>query len=51
MPVRIKHLAIPVSIIAGVGAALVTSAVAAGGGQRSTQAAPVHTVARFRSSL
>jgi hypothetical protein len=40
MAVRVKHLAIPVSIIAGVGAALVTSAVAQSGGQRSTQAAP-----------
>ncbi len=37
MQVRIKHLAIPVSIIAGVGAALVTSAVAQSGG-RSVQA-------------
>jgi len=37
MPFRIKHLAIPVSIIAGVGAALVTSAVAQSGG-RSVQA-------------
>jgi CHRD domain len=37
MQVRIKHLAIPVSIIAGVGAALITSAVAQSGG-RSVQA-------------
>lgn len=35
MPLRIKHFAIPVSIVAGVGAALITSAVAQSGGQRA----------------
>jgi len=43
MPIRIKHLAIPVSIVAGVGAALVTSAVAQSGGARTTLAAPPFT--------
>ena len=46
MPVRIKHLAIPVSIIAGVGAALVTSAVAQSGG-RSVQAAVAPPLAQL----
>jgi len=40
MPIRIKHFAIPVSIVAGVGAALVTSAVAQSGGPRTTLTAP-----------
>ena len=51
MPVRIKHLAIPVSIIAGVGAALVTSAVAQSGGQRAVQATGSDTLVTFKTFL
>jgi hypothetical protein len=41
MQVRIKHLAIPVSIIAGVGAALITSAVAQSGARSVQSATPL----------
>jgi hypothetical protein len=40
MQVRFKHLAIPVSIIAGVGAALVTTAVAQSGGRTAQAVVP-----------
>lgn len=50
MQVRIKHLAIPVSIIAGVGAALITSAVAQSGG-RAAQATGSDTLVTFRTFL
>lgn len=44
MAVRLKHLAIPMSVVAGVGAAFITSAVAQSGG-RTAQAAPPFTAA------
>jgi hypothetical protein len=50
MPVRIKHLAIPVSIIAGVGAALITSAVAQSGG-RSAQLTGSDTFVTFHTFM
>ena len=40
MPLRAKHLTVPVSIIAGIGAAFITSAVAQSGGTRSPQSGP-----------
>jgi CHRD domain len=43
MSIRFKHVAIPASIVAGVGAALITSAVAQSGGSRTTLAAPPFT--------
>jgi hypothetical protein len=51
MQVRFKHLAIPVSIIAGVGATLITSAVAQSGGQRSAQATGSDTLVSFKTFL
>lgn len=51
MAVRIKKLAIPVSIIAGVGAALITSAVAQSGGERSAQATGSNTLVTFSTFL
>jgi len=51
MQVRFKHLAIPVSIIAGVGATLITSAVAQSGGQRSAQLAGSDTLTTYKTFL
>jgi hypothetical protein len=51
MAVRVKHLALPVSIIAGVGAALITSAVAQSGGERSAQATGSDTLVTFSTFL
>lgn len=51
MAVRVKHLALPVSIIAGVGAALITSAVAQSGGERTAQATGSDTLVTFSTFL
>jgi len=51
MAVRVKKLAIPVSIIAGVGAALITSAVAQSGGERTAQATGSDTLVTFSTFL
>jgi len=50
MQARFKHLAIPVSIIAGVGATLITTAVAQSGG-RSAQATGSDTFVTFHTFL
>lgn len=51
MRLRTKHLAIPVSIVAGLSAAMITSAVAQSGGQRAAQATGSNALVTFPTFL
>jgi CHRD domain len=51
MRLHTKHLAIPVSIVAGLSAAMITSAVAQSGGQRAAQATGSNALVTFPTFL